>query len=347
MARNNSDWAGTVLGEKWQIGQPIGRGRSATVYAARHVRNGYPAAIKMIGERAATSMSGRSRYIVNNVHHGGVVRVIDDGVLPNGAAYIVMERLRGETLRAQLARGVRFSTSRAIEIAGEVLGILEAAHTRGIAHRNVSIDKVFLTTDGRVRLIGFGGAAAHNPLARINGDMWGTSELTLASRGVTRPDSQRTRVTVSSIDIDLHAVAGIVRALVGHGAVPPALVRVLERATAGQAKECFADAESMRTALESVAVTLSDHSAWDANTRPLDTLRLLRVSKRANTASSAPQMSQPTPRAPTLHTASSSSMDCVRLAPPPARRAAFWYVLAASLFGAAMTVLVTTLQLGG
>src|SRR4051794_33382777 len=97
--------AGTMLRGKYRIERVLGAGGMATVYAAVH-RNGHRVAIKMLHEELSIRGDTRARfqregYVANEVGHAGAVRVLDDDVAENGAAFLVMELLHGETLRAR------------------------------------------------------------------------------------------------------------------------------------------------------------------------------------------------------------------------------------------------------
>jgi serine/threonine protein kinase len=158
---------GTVLCEKWELGEVIGAGGTAAVYEGTHRTNGRRVAIKVLHSDLASSDEvvarfRREGYIANKVGHSGAVDILDDGTTEDGAPFLVMERLDGAPLTHLLDRKKDgLEVGPALRIAHEVLGILAAAHEKEILHRDIKPDNVFLTVDGRVMLLDFGIARLH------------------------------------------------------------------------------------------------------------------------------------------------------------------------------------------
>jgi serine/threonine-protein kinase len=99
----------------------------------------------------------REGYVANAVEHEGAVKVLDDGVTDEGALYLVMELLEGMTLHTRWERmNRRFTPRDTLSVAHSVLGILVAAHAKGIVHRDIKPDNIFLTKDKRIKLLDFG-----------------------------------------------------------------------------------------------------------------------------------------------------------------------------------------------
>lgn len=152
---------GTVLDRKWRLDRLLGCGGMGAVYAATH-RNGTRAAIKVLHPEAALSPSLRRRflregYVANKVEHPGAVSILDDDIDASGNAYLVMQLLHGETLDARLARtDGRLPQEEVLQITCAVLDCLEAAHARGIVHRDIKPGNLLLTTDGLVKVLDFG-----------------------------------------------------------------------------------------------------------------------------------------------------------------------------------------------
>lgn len=152
---------GTVINGKWQVDARIGSGGMATVYAATH-RNGNRAALKMLHARLSRDPQVRARflregYVANAVGHPAVVTVLDDGETEDGAVFLVLELLEGETIDARCVRlGGKLPIDEALDVADEALDVLAAAHDKGIVHRDVKPENVFLTSDGRIKLLDFG-----------------------------------------------------------------------------------------------------------------------------------------------------------------------------------------------
>lgn len=132
------------------------------MYGATH-RTGSHVAIKILHASSDEEMSARfsaEAWIGNQLDHPGVVRVLDDGVTEDGSPYLVMDLLEGETLARRIARGGPLSMLEAARVLDAVLDVLEAAHARGVVHRDVKPDNVFLTREGGVKLLDFGIARA-------------------------------------------------------------------------------------------------------------------------------------------------------------------------------------------
>jgi serine/threonine-protein kinase len=179
--RRAADAVGTVLDRKWRLDRLLGCGGMGAVYAATH-RNGTRAAVKLLHPEAALSPILRRRflregYVANKVEHPGAVAILDDDVDDAGNAYLVMELLHGETLEARLARaGGGLPAAQVIQIVCPVLECLEAAHSRGIVHRDIKPGNLFLTTDGEVKILDFGIARLTDPRGR-RGDTTGVQAL--------------------------------------------------------------------------------------------------------------------------------------------------------------------------
>ena len=152
---------GQVLREKWHLDVLLGVGGTACVYAATH-RNGSRVAVKMLHQELAIHPEVRARflregYVANAVGHDGAVKVSDDDTAADGSPFLVMELLDGETLEERRARaGGRLGEDEVLSIADQVLDVLVAAHSKGVIHRDLKPENVFLTRDGRVKVLDFG-----------------------------------------------------------------------------------------------------------------------------------------------------------------------------------------------
>jgi len=152
---------GRVVKEKYRLDVLLGVGGMAAVYAATH-RNGSRVAIKILHSELSVSSDVRTRfmregYVANAVGHEGVVRVSDDDVAEDGSAFLVMELLDGETLEERRIRqGGHLGEDEVLSLADQLLDVLVAAHAKGIVHRDLKPENVFLTRDGRVKVLDFG-----------------------------------------------------------------------------------------------------------------------------------------------------------------------------------------------
>lgn len=152
---------GTVLNDKWRLDALLGVGGSAAVYAATH-RSGARAAVKVLHPELTFNEELRARLnrearVLSVVDHPGAVGFIQQGVSEDGALYLVMELLDGETLTSYLARkGSWLEEEEARRIGLLVLDVLSHAHRMGIVHRDIKTDNVFITRSGQVKVLDFG-----------------------------------------------------------------------------------------------------------------------------------------------------------------------------------------------
>jgi eukaryotic-like serine/threonine-protein kinase len=151
---------GKLVRDRWHLDALLGVGGTAAVYAATH-RNGKRVALKILHPELSANPEMRQRfvdegYVANCVEHPGAVSVIDDDVTEDGLVFLIMDLLEGETLDQMVGTGGWLLPARVLTIADAVLDILGAAHDKGIVHRDVKPDNIFITRDGNVRLLDFG-----------------------------------------------------------------------------------------------------------------------------------------------------------------------------------------------
>ncbi len=150
--------ASTRLGP-YEIVGPLGAGGMGEVYRARDARLGREVAVKVLPEPFAHDPERRARFerearAVAALSHPNILAIHDYGT--HGAVtYAVMELLEGETLRSRLAKGP-LPWREAIAVGGAVADGLTAAHAKGIVHRDLKPENLFLTADGRVKILDFG-----------------------------------------------------------------------------------------------------------------------------------------------------------------------------------------------
>ncbi len=140
--------AGAQLGP-YQIERAIGAGGMGTVYRAVDTRLGRVVAIKIAAERYSERFQLEARAI-STLNHPHICTLFDVG--PN---YLVMELLEGQTLKERIASG-RFSNQELCSIAIPVSEALDAAHSRGVVHRDIKPGNIFVTSQGMVKILDFG-----------------------------------------------------------------------------------------------------------------------------------------------------------------------------------------------
>jgi eukaryotic-like serine/threonine-protein kinase len=170
--------AGTKLGP-YEIDSLIGAGGMGQVYRAHDPRLGRHVAVKTVAGGAADSDLVRrfetEARAAGALDHPNLLVVYDVG-RKGDVSYIVSELLDGETLRARLRHGA-LPIRQAIEYTREIARGLAAAHARGIVHRDLKPENLFLTRDGRVKILDFGIAklvqAAENDAATVAATLTG------------------------------------------------------------------------------------------------------------------------------------------------------------------------------
>ncbi len=152
---------GMTIDNKYRLEDMIGRGGMGVVYRAEHIGLRRKVAVKVLLRGHGAGSDAKKRFdrearAAGRLGHPNIVQVFDLGTLPDGSPYLVMELLEGEPLSNRLAIEGGLPIPEACEIVGEVLSALEAAHAGGIVHRDLKPDNVFLTSDGRVKILDFG-----------------------------------------------------------------------------------------------------------------------------------------------------------------------------------------------
>lgn len=158
---------GTRLGP-YEIIAPLGAGGMGEVFRARDSRLGRDVAVKVVHGEAAHDPERIRRFeqearAASALSHPNVCAVFDVGTY-EGAPFVVMELLEGETLRSRLASGP-VPARKAIEWAAQTARGLAAAHEKGILHRDLKLENLFVTKDGRVKVLDFGLAKLTRPEA--------------------------------------------------------------------------------------------------------------------------------------------------------------------------------------
>jgi serine/threonine protein kinase len=209
---------GQALNGKWHVDRLLDVGGMGAVYEATH-RNGRRAAIKILHTRFARDPEVRKRflregYVANKIGHPGAVAILDDDTAEDGAPYLVMELLEGESLAGWLQRvGGRLPVTEVLAVAGQVLEVLAAAHSAGIVHRDLKPANVFVTRSGHAKLLDFGlarirdGALSLIPTAQ--GVIMGTAGYMAPEQARGTPDQVDARTDLFAIGaVMFRAISG-------------------------------------------------------------------------------------------------------------------------------------------
>src|SRR5215831_12299105 len=195
----------------YQIVGLIGAGGMGEVYRARDERLKRDVAIKVLPS-AFTENSDRLRRFeqearaAGGLNHPNILAIHDIGS-KDGAPYVVSELLEGDTLRSRLASGA-LSPRKAIDYAIQVARGLAAAHEKGIVHRDLKPENLFITKDGRVKILDFGLAKVTQPESTAaRGSAMPTTPLgtgpgvVMGTAGYMSPEQVRGETTDARSDI--------------------------------------------------------------------------------------------------------------------------------------------------
>jgi eukaryotic-like serine/threonine-protein kinase len=339
---------GELVLDKWRLDRLIGIGGMAAVFEATH-RNGNRVAIKILHPDLAGFDEIRERflaegYAANRVAHPGVVTVRDEGTTGDGAVFLVMDLLRGQTLAERLERGTDlFSIGEVLEISSQLLDVLVHAHQRGIVHRDIKPENVFLTADGRVKLLDFGIArveSASRTHATQAGTTLGTPAFMPPEQALGRWEELDGRsdlwslgatmyLLLSGLPVREHGSAAeqllgaMTRPVPSLGAVtslPRSVVAVVDRALAFDRDARYPDARSMQLAVRAVQDELSLPNS--RTTLPPPSIEPVAVSLRAP----RPERRYKLPSIPTMRPLAATVAPVPSTSDKPARSALPVYI---------------------
>src|SRR5690606_18537033 len=163
---------GRVIASRYRVVGILAEGGMGTVYAAENVLTHRQIAIKRLHPELARDAANVERFqreakAAATLGHHNIVEVIETGLAEDGAPFLAMEYLVGETLAAALRREGRLAPSRAVYVMGQVLSALETVHRNGIVHRDLKPDNIFLTRRGGradfVKILDFGVSKFQSP----------------------------------------------------------------------------------------------------------------------------------------------------------------------------------------
>jgi serine/threonine-protein kinase len=327
---------GTTIRGKYRVDRVIGVGGMAVVYGATH-RNGRPVALKLLHPEISLRADLRTRFLreghaANAVKHPGAVAVLDDDVAEDGAAFLVMELLEGETVEALWERHARRLPVDAVTaIADQLLDVLSAAHTAGIVHRDLKPANLFLTREGTVKVLDFGIArirdVATSSQATQTGAMLGTPAYMAPEQALGRTNEVDAQTDLWAVGATLFALAAgrfvhdgdtpqamlvdaatkPARSLAKVATAPPSFVRVIDRALAFDKAARWKNAIEKRDALRS-----AHREAFHAELSAAPLRALCDVGP--NLALAKTLLSQPEP----VDTEAAATPDDVQLAAPVA-----------------------------
>ena len=263
----------------------LGSGGMGDVYRARDTQLDRDVAVKVLPERVAGDPAALARFkreakAVAALSHPNILAIHDFGT-QDDVAYAVTELLQGETLRERLAAGA-LPVRKAIDYGVQTAQGLAAAHEKGIVHRDLKPENLFLTRDGRVKILDFG-LARRQPMPGPDDTESPTLShhtepgTVLGTVGYMSPEQVRGEAADHRSDIFSFGVvvyemlagkrafrgetpADTMRAIlredpsaIERADQPPALARILERCLDKRAEERFQTARDVGFALEALS----------------------------------------------------------------------------------------------
>jgi eukaryotic-like serine/threonine-protein kinase len=281
--------AGTPIGP-YEIVTLLGAGGMGVVYRARDPRLGRDVAVKVLPDSVSEDPDRLRRFeqearAASALNHPNVLSVYDVGTYA-GTRYVVSELLEGETLGSRLAAGP-LPLRKVLDYAVQVVRGLGAAHGKGIVHRDLKPENLFVTGDGRLKILDFGLAklsASPSPAAETEAETLSTPPHTtpgtvLGTVGYISPEQLRGRPADHRSDIFAfgailfemllgrrafkgETAAETMSAILNHDplekvpadrVLPPALTRVLERCLEKNPEDRFQSARDLAFHLEAIS----------------------------------------------------------------------------------------------
>ncbi len=277
---------GQVIDGRYRISRQIAVGGMGVVYEAKHAKIGRSVAVKVLHREMAGDSEVVGRFLnearaMGTIGHPNIVACTDFGELPGNLPYLVLEYLEGRTLGEEIATTGPMAVPRALRIAVQVASALEAAHSRGVIHRDLTSGNVFLTkTEGdweNAKVLDFGiskflSATEASPKTR-RGFTMGTPEF-MAPEQITHPDVVDAPADIYALGVIMyHMLSGktpfggadvavqtlflqVVNELPPHierEDIPAEVLALLDKALSKDPHDRFPDMRTMGAALELLA----------------------------------------------------------------------------------------------
>lgn len=150
-----------VFDERYELLELLGGGSTTSVHRARRLSDGLEVALKILDPTLTSNPQALGRFRLEIeagrlLKHPTLIRLLDTGVSPEGACYMVVELLKGDTLRQLLDREGRLMPHRVERLATQLTNGLVEAHGHGIIHRDLKPENIFVGDGDQVKVIDFG-----------------------------------------------------------------------------------------------------------------------------------------------------------------------------------------------
>jgi serine/threonine-protein kinase len=374
---------GKVLAERYRIVRLIGEGGMGQVYEAHHVNINKRFALKLLRSEVVGSAQSLARFrqeawAASSIGHENIVEIDDFATLPAGEVYLAMEFLDGQSLGERLRDGPPLPLGEALPLMIAVGHGLAAAHDKGIVHRDMKPENIFLARRGQrvvAKILDFGiakvsGSDEPSTLTRT-GAIFGTPLYMSPEQARGLPADARADVYAlgvilyevatgrvpfggdSSVEILSQQIAATpIRPseLAPERAIPPALEALILRAMAKEPQARFASMAELVRELEAVAATVPAARSEGSGARPLPPSQKVAQIRQASTVSqpmiarapSIPVATAPPPRepTPTANPPLTQPPPATTMAPPGRGRARVYGAVAAALVLAAGAIVL-------
>jgi eukaryotic-like serine/threonine-protein kinase len=192
----------------YEILAPLAKGGMGELYRARDNRLRREVVLKMLPDTSAHDADSlrrfdRETHAVAALNHPNILAIHDTG-MHRSVPYAVTELLQGESLEERLRSGP-LNPQKAVEIACQIADGLAAAHAQGIIHRDIKPDNIFVTHEGRAKILDFGIARIERPLS--SGDLTAggrrgtSSQFLVGTAGYMSPEQVRGKAIDARSDI--------------------------------------------------------------------------------------------------------------------------------------------------
>jgi serine/threonine-protein kinase len=190
-AEPRGELTGQAIAGRYQIMARIGDGGMGVVYRARDARDGTMVAVKLLSAELARDPSWVKRFenevaAVRQLTHPSTVRLLDSGTTDSGRLYMVMELLSGRSLRDVMDREGALPPERVLRLLMEVCPPLAEAHAKGIFHRDLKPDNLYVSPGDKVKVLDFSVAKLRQPangLSTAAGVIFGTPQYMAPEQG--------------------------------------------------------------------------------------------------------------------------------------------------------------------
>ena len=196
---------GQVIADRYRLVKRLGEGGMGEVYLAEHIYISKRVALKLLRPEIANNQEAVERFhrearATSSIGHENIITIDDFGRLPDGSVFFTMEFLDGEDLSSLMLKGT-MDPPRALNIVIQVCRGLAAAHAKGIVHRDMKPDNVFVTKDAHgqdlVKILDFGIAKVNDPqssnLTRT-GQVFGTPHYMSPEQAMGKPLDHRSDI---------------------------------------------------------------------------------------------------------------------------------------------------------